>query len=205
MIPDFNKILKSVAETQSTWFSLGHLNITSEKIVVCDPLTGFRGADTLIENIENGSYPIAVLKTASSFGVRYALSQLQISNNQPVSWQKAKGNWYDGNFMVDAGLACFMDSETLVHYTHFIDDFYIKNPRGNVYDDLLAALFKKNAEDKKNKKDIGNWLNFQLPNHKKANICMFQSGLGDGMYQSYWGYDNENKPCQLLIDFNILS
>ena len=28
---------------------------------------------------------------------------------------------------------------------------------------------------------------------------MIASGFGDGFYQFYWGYDNDNERCELII------
>ena len=28
---------------------------------------------------------------------------------------------------------------------------------------------------------------------------MIASGLGDGFYQSYWGYDAQNEICELIV------
>jgi len=41
-------------------------------------------------------------------------------------------------------------------------------------------------------------------NYKNVNIIAFSSGLGDGRYATYIGFDNDNNPCRLLTDFDLI-
>lgn len=58
-------------------------------------------------------------------------------------------------FPVDAGLGCFMDVKTKHFYNEFDDEFMKDHPGGNIYGDLFAAEFKKNAKDQNDPNDIG--------------------------------------------------
>ncbi|MCW3072386.1 MAG: hypothetical protein JWO44_2276 [Bacteroidetes bacterium] len=107
-------------------------------------------------------------------------------------------------FPVDAGLGCFMDVKTRQFFNEFDDSFMKNNPTGNIYDDLLAAEFKKNASDPTDPHEAGDWLNFSLPNQPELNIIMFQSGYGDGVYPSYWGINEQGEICSLIIDFDVI-
>jgi hypothetical protein len=35
-------------------------------------------------------------------------------------------------------------------------------------------------------------------------VALFSSGMGDGAYTSYWGFDAGGEPVCLLTDFDIL-
>jgi hypothetical protein len=37
----------------------------------------------------------------------------------------------------------------------------------------------------------------------RRHIALFRSGMGDGVYECWWGLDEQRQPCQLVIDFNI--
>lgn len=41
-------------------------------------------------------------------------------------------------------------------------------------------------------------------NYKNINIIAFSSGLGDGGYATYIGFDKDGNPCRLLTDFDLI-
>lgn len=57
------------------------------------------------------------------------------------------------------------------------------------------------AEMEKNVADTRDWCNFQIDS--SHNIIAFSSGLGDGVYPSYFGYDENNEICCLVTDFGL--
>lgn len=65
-----------------------------------------------------------------------------------------------------------MDYSTSVEYEKFSVKFMMSG--ASIYDDLLASEFKKNALDQDNRNDVGDWVNFKLPESDK-NIAMFSS------------------------------
>lgn len=97
-----------------------------------------------------------------------------------------------------------MDVKTKHFYNEFDDEFMKDHPGGNIYGDLFAAEFKKNAKDQNDPNDIGDQLNFHLPNKPATNIIMFHSGYGDGVYPFYWGMTENGIICSLIIDFLVL-
>ncbi|WP_295793195.1 DUF4241 domain-containing protein [Mucilaginibacter sp.] len=169
---------------------LGELNIPTGKIIVGDPLVTIYNSDPLKKEIKPGKYPVIVCiaKTGKS-GDRYAVVKLEVSKNKAVKWELAltakqhledlKGDQIFG-FAVDAGLGCFVDVQTRDFFNQYNDSFTKKDKTWNVYDEVLAAEFKKNALDPKDPNDAGDWVNFYLPTKPALNIIMFQSGFGDG-------------------------
>lgn len=196
------------------FLNLGDLNLSTGKIIVCDPLVCMYDTSPFTRTVNPGKYPViaCIAKTKNS-GDRYAVVKLEFSKEKATKWEMAVTEHQDINelkeddeffgFPVDAGLGCFCDVETQELYNQFETDFGQRNPDGNIYDDFFAAEFKKNAVDQNNPQDIGDWLNFYLPNRPDLNIIMFHSGYGDGMYPCYWGTTNEGKICSLIIDFQV--
>jgi hypothetical protein len=78
-----------------------------------------------------------------------------------------------------------------------------ENPQRDVYNDFIAPEFEKNAIDFNNPNDIGDRLNFYLPNRPELNVIMFHSGYGDGRYPCYWGIAEDESICSLVVDFII--
>jgi len=212
---DYNIIFenKEVQGTPVELLEIGNLNAPSGEIIVCDPLV-FHDIVPLSKKISPGTYPVKIYiaKTEES-GDRYAVAKLELTdkkaekwvlalrNDDDVSELKEKGDFF--GFPVDAGLGGFMDYNAALQYDKFIESFVQKNPEGNIYDDFFAAEFKKNAVDKNDPQDYGNWINFQLPG-SDLNITMFQSGYGDGVYPAYWGIDKNGQVTSLVIDFLVL-
>ena len=192
----------------------GELNIPTGKIIVGDPMISIYDKDPFKREVLPGKYPViaCIAKTGES-GDRYAVVKLEISKNRAVKWELAltakqhledlKGDETFG-FPVDAGLGCFVDVQTRDLFNQYDEAFTKKNKNWNIYTEVLAAEFKKNAIDQNDPNDAGNWVNFYLPNKPALNIIMFSSGYGDGYYSSYWGLDDKGQVCSLVIDFGVL-
>ena len=73
------------------------------------------------------------------------------------------------------------------------------NPNANYYKDFLEILFKDNANVSPNSRGR-DWINYKLEKCS-GNIIMFASGLGDGLYPRYVGFDKNGKAIKLIADF----
>jgi hypothetical protein len=193
---------------------LGDLNLSTGKIVACDPLVGLWNTKSFSKSISTGIYPVTVaIAKMEESGDRYAVVKLEFSAKKASKWELAisddddisqlKDDEYLG-FPVDAGLGCFCDVETQMWYDKWEKEFMEKHPDGNIYDDFFAAEFEKNAIDANDPMDIGDWLNFYLPNKPDLNVIMFHSGYGDGAYPCYWGITEDEKVCSLVVDLQVL-
>nr|WP_315200307.1 DUF4241 domain-containing protein [uncultured Flavobacterium sp.] len=214
-IVDYNLILenKKIENIEISQLSIGNLNLPSGKIIVCDPLV-YTELIPLSKNVSPGNYPIKIYiaKTKES-GDRFALAKLEISDKKAVKWILALRENENSNelkeddsffgFSVDAGLASFFDYKTGLEFEKFQKEFYKKNSTKNIYDDFFETEFKKNAVNKNDSKDVGNWINYTFPK-TELNIPMFQSGFGDGLYPAYWGIDANGKITSLIIDFFVV-
>ncbi|WP_425800796.1 DUF4241 domain-containing protein [Desulfitobacterium sp. Sab5] len=200
--------------TELELLELGDLHLLTGRIVACDPLVFLGDWKIFSKSVKPGKYPVTVCvaKTAQS-GDRYAIVQVKFSDSIPTRWEmaltteqnpselKQDGDYF--GYPVDAGLGCFCDEESQTLYKEFDKQFYDSHPEGNIYDDFFADEFKKNAVNPDDPRDIGDWLNFYIPGTENRNVIMFHSGYGDGYYPCYWGVDNSNKICSLIVDFMV--
>ena len=195
--------------------NLGQINLPSGQIIACDPLVYLQDTFPFTKRVQPGKYPVvaSIAKTEDS-GDRYAIVKLEFSKDNATKWEMAVVDGQDikeltdvddfFGFPVDAGLGCFCDFETQKVYNKFETGFMQRNPTGNIYDDFFAAEFKKNAISQSDPDDIGDWLNFYLPNKPDLNVIMFHSGYGDGLYPCFWGINDKEQICSLIIDFQVL-
>ncbi len=204
----------SIDNTPLKFLNLGVLNLATGSIVSCDPLVCLGSTLPLIKTVLPGKYPvIACIAQTEHSGDRYAIVKLQFSPEKATKWEMALVEGQDVNelkdddeyfgFPVDAGLGCFCDQTTQDFYDQWYNDFYKHNAEGDLYEEIIAPAFKKNALDQSNPNDTGDWLNFHLPNSPDLNIIMFHSGYGDGHYPCYWGISDNGKICSLIVDFMV--
>jgi hypothetical protein len=213
---DYSKYFEQ-AEIDSTsikLLNLGEVALPSGKVIACDPLVCLGGSITFTKTVAKGNYPVtACIAQTENAGDRYAVVKISFNTQKAIKWELAVTENADTEglaadefigFPVDAGLGCFCDAETQTAYNKFYDVFYKSNPDGNIYDDFFANEFLKN-KNPHDPDDIGDWLNFKIPNNEDFNIVMFHSGYGDGIYPCYWGISESNEICCLVVDFFVFA
>ncbi len=181
-----NKILKP--------HKIGELCLTSGKLVVCDPICFLLGTDPFAANFHPGYYPviISVAYNQNNEEPMPAYAMVRLDEQTPVRWEMATKSGEDitelkegeaFGYYVDSGISCFMDddaAELLVNSTLEAE---------NEDEDLVTEL--------DNLLDENTSLGFMYANlcvneTTKANIIAFSTGIGDGFFVSYFGYDTNN-------------
>lgn len=172
---------------------IGELVLTSGQIVVADPfLTSF----------ENGNLPLSRTAPVGTFPVELSLAQFETDQRVACArvrfspdaiatrWEVAlfEGQTEDDaselpGYGVDAGTGCFFDAAT----------------RGAV-DETLANEWL--AAHHANYVDTWSWHVAPLGGH---NVVMCSSGWGDGVYASWWGFDEAGNVVELVTDFDVLA
>ena len=194
---------------------MGEIEFPTGDILVRDPLVWLnRDEKAYLTSVPRGKYRIETLVVKlEEDHYRYALSRVRFTENVPkIYYEALKGDEnlddVDGDsifgFNVDAGLATIVDIETRNAYCDFKDKWYRENPNKNIYDDFYAEVFAKNAEENPvYQREGGDWINFKIPN-SELSIPMIQSGFGDGRYPVYFGYDENGKLCDLVLEYIYL-
>ncbi len=213
---DYNVIFRStvVDEMPVERMRLTELYVPTGEIVATDPLVvpdlkpftrrvppGTDPVDLYIAQTPQSGprIAIAVLTFCEGTAARF---ELALKEGETLNELEKPGDFF--GFPVDAGLGAFYDQQTSILYRKFTDEFYAKSPDGNIYDDFFADKFKANALNPDDPNDVGNWLDFHLPDSPMHNIAMFSSGYGDGVYPAYWGIGADGKLVNLVIDFHVL-
>lgn len=212
---DAEKISQQFVKTESRFFfTVGAVDIPSGRIVVADPLCYMSGnhviAPVLEKEIPKGSYPVELsIYRDRNIGVRMCTARLKIKETAAVRYElatpipetaafKAKDGVMSG-FPVDAGMMCFIDADGAKAYEQFIINWHKANPDKNHYDDYFAAFFAKSEiELPQYQRKGGDFVEWTNPDNGER-MVMAASGLGDGFYKCFWGYDESGEICELIV------
>lgn len=204
---DAEKIAKQFVNTD-TWASLtiGTADIPSGRVIVADPLrylTENGIAPVLKTEIPKGSYPVEIaihrgslrictarLKIKETAAVRYKLAE-------PLPETAAFGGM--NGFPVGAGLMCFIDAEGAEIYKKADQKWEDEHPGENRYTDYFAAFFAESYEKFPDyQRKGGDFIEWTNPENGER-MVMAASGMGDGFYQCFWGYDESGEICELIV------
>ncbi len=212
---DVDKIARQFVKTNSRFYlTVGTVDVPSGMVIVADPLCYLFGehviAPVLDKQIPSGSYPAEVsIYRDEMIGVRMCTARLKIKDTAAVRYELAKpvpgtaaAHLKDGDmsgFPVDAGLMCFIDADGAKDYAEFLGKWHKENPGKNHYDDYFAAFFAES--DKKlpaYQREGGDFIEWANPDTGKR-MVQISSGLGDGFYQCFWGYNEGGEVCELIV------
>ncbi|WP_413531993.1 DUF4241 domain-containing protein [Empedobacter brevis] len=191
---------------------VGNYTFPTGEILVRDPLVYLqKSEEPYLETIPKGSFPLTVLVVQfEEDHYRYVGFRLKTKETKAIFHKEAllgnekleeleEGEYF--GFGVDAGLATIVDVATRDAYANFEEKWQQENPDGNIYDDYLADLFKKNYQNNPSfQREGGDWIRFDIPD-TDLSIPMIQSGFGDGAYPVYFGFDDQNDICEVIVQF----
>lgn len=177
-------------------FNMGKIKITSGKIISCDPWLMEEYAKPYKDSFPIGSFPVqlslAKLKDVEVVAfarilfsdqpvVRWSYALLPGQQNIPIGGKEIIG------YFVDAQLGLFMDQAAY----QAIQKDTVNNRR--------TVILKSTSTHKHD-----GW-RYGIYEFDNQNLAVFTSGIGDGRYANYIGYDANGKICRLLTDFAIFN
>ena len=180
---------------------LGALVLPTGRLFACDPLCACP-YEAFTVTVPRGRYPVilSVAHYEGSGDQRVAFAMVRFSRRTPVSWEMAHLRDQDVQelkvdeifgYPVDSGTGCFMDPTVgrLLRRELAREE----DPGKQLLDALQA-----------NYTPTWNWANLVLHPSTGANVIAFSSGVGDGHYASYFGFDFAGAPVCLVTDFCII-
>ena len=193
--------------------NMGEVHFPTGEILVRDPLF-FLHRDQLpyFQKVPTGKFPLNTLVVEAKEGLYYYVStRVRFSNKKAVSYTEALvgdenlDDLKDGSFFgffADSGLATIVDVKTRDAFCDFKEKWYKGQPNdANICDELFAEEFSKNyKENPQFQREGGEWINFKIPN-TDLSVPMIQSGFGKGQYPVYFGYDENNEVCEVVIEY----
>lgn len=174
---------------------IGDLKVPTGRLFASDPLTTSFDAshgEALDRAVPPGVYPVDVAVARFESGdQRVACARVRFAppSREAVTWIAASPNGQpelEGDdtwgYGVDTGTGCFFDGAAVGDVDEATSDRWVE------------AL---------NAKDVPTWT-WHIADVGGANVVMFSSGWGDGVYTSYWGLDVDGAVVELVTDFDVL-
>lgn len=204
-ILDYAALLQDGLEVRTDWgnanlkrHEIGELITPTGKIVACDPLV-FPEAPAFTVQLSPGRYPVSLSVAHIGSDQRVAYASILIKAGHVHHWEMALLPGQDVASLepdqvfcygVDAGIGCFMDSKASQIFTERLND-------DETYSEVLIGELDKTYVH------TWSWANLEIDTETNANLIVFSSGLGDGCYASYFGFDEEHNPMILVTDFGL--
>jgi len=174
--------------------SIGKLKITGGHIIACDPLHIDEYGIPFTQVFPRGEFPVQL--SIAKMGTEETIAFVRINfSEEPVEkWEFAlqegqspiplRGKKMHG-YSVDAGIGVFIDEEA----NKALDKEQVMQSNGAVYKEMARHYHN-------------DW-RYAMYNFGNHNLATFTTGLGDGYYATYIGFDATGKPCRLLTDFGF--
>jgi hypothetical protein len=182
------------SELELYGITIGNLKVVSGRIVACDPLHIEEYGKPYTQVFPTGDFPVQLSIARWQETESIAFARIKFSNEPVARWAFAlqegqepmpiTGSEMHG-FSVDAGVGIFLDEAA----SKALDKSKVA--------DMDREMFK---EMEKHFHNTWRYTMYQFGNH---NLAAFSTGVGDGFFGTYIGYDAKGVPCRLLSDFNL--
>lgn len=169
----------------------GTLVVRSGRVAACDPFAG--AAPPFEARVPDGQHPVtlSVLRYADNGDERVACARVAFAARPVARWRMAlvAGQTLDElgpgeafGYAVDGGVGCFADARAAAAL-------------GDLDADALAEALEA--------REVDTWSASEWP-LGTGELVAFTSGLGDGIYTSWFGLDEAGSPVCLVTDFQLL-
>lgn len=187
-------------ETKKTKLEkVGDMDVPGDRFVVCDPCyLGSNMVKPMERATKPGKYPVyAAIMNTRMTGRCVSAVKVKVSEELTVRhelamplgyklWNVDEPGVYYG-ISVETGVACLVDNVTELPFASYMNRFYDENPGK----DLITSTLLPMVEEK-------GYAMWQIPGTEYT-VPVFASGLGQGIFNAYWGFDKDNKLTELVF------
>jgi hypothetical protein len=176
----------------------GELLLPSGRLAVCDPFAGMRRGGNPAVQVRPGRHRVRV--TLADVGGKRAHGSYLCAYASLLlsSAPETRRGLLAPNLPVSSGTACFVDDEALVQGMPPEEDWYL-----NLFDTGRRGSWLAVKEDSGHIRE--GLANLPLPlGREGANLVLFSSGWGDGIYPVVGGYDAEDRLVAVHVDFLVI-
>jgi hypothetical protein len=201
-----------------TELAAGRIELPSGRVIACDPLVSMESARPFTRAVPEGRHPV----TLGLLEGEVALASVRFGRPTVARWEIARcaGDSDEGTpgYGVDSGTGCFADAQAAAVYVGGERARYQRvtqrlRDEGVDPDDPLAwheAFEEKLADDGPD--PLGGvsasiqkkrFASVVLDAESGGTLVAYSTGVGDGVYASYWGLDAKGRPMMLVTDFGL--
>ena len=183
----------------TTLYQIGEMDVPGTRLLVCDPCyVGSNLANPMERTVRPGKYPVfvSVLDTPMTgrvvSAVKVTVSDAAAVRHEiamPVgfkAWQSSDPGIFPG-ISIETGVACMVDEVSELPFAAFQNRYYDKHPGKDPNTDCLQPLVEETG--------FAMW---QIPDTDYT-VPVFSAGLGSGIYNAFWGFDQENRLAELVL------
>ncbi len=176
--------------------TIGKIKIVSGNIVVCDPMHIDEYGIPFTQVFPRGEFPVQLSIAKLGNEELTAFARVNFSDEPVQKWEFALqqgqpsipvGGEEMFGYGIDGGVAIFIDEEA----SKVLDK--------NTVENMDQPVFKEMEKHYRNR-----W-KYTMYNFGQHNLAAFSTGLGDGRYATYIGFDGNGKPCRLVTDFGLFN
>ena len=174
--------------------TIGKIKIASGHIIACDPLHTDEYGIPFTQVFPTGEFPVQLSIAKLDSKEMIAFARINFSEEPVEKWGVALlpgqkphpvGDEEIHGYGVDGGVGIFIDEEA----NKALDKNAVADFNGEVFKEM--------------DKHYHNTWRYTMYDFGKNNLASFTTGLGDGSYATYIGFDTNGKPCRLLTDFRL--
>jgi hypothetical protein len=160
----------------------GGLVLPTGRIVVADPILDPFNKPFSVA-VPAGTYPVLL----SLIKDDVALGMINFADGAPVRWEAPRPE----NFGVDSATGCLMD--------HKVCRFLRRQAENDKYDTYVRR-FQDALEENE-----GLWGSYCVDSASGANVVLFHTWGGDGVFPSFFGYNADGEVVCLVTDMFLCS
>ncbi|MDB5200493.1 MAG: hypothetical protein JWO92_2456 [Chitinophagaceae bacterium] len=176
--------------------TIGKIKMVSGHMIACDPLHIDEYGIPYTQLFPIGEFPVQLSIAQTGDEDLVAFARISFSDEPVERWELALlkgqkpiavGDEEIHGYGVDGGVGIFVDVEA----KKTLD-------KSKLIDDELYGPLNKEMD-----KHYHNTWRYTMYNFGNNNLASFTTGMGDGIYASYIGYDANGKVCRLVTDFGL--
>ncbi|HTE28441.1 DUF4241 domain-containing protein [Flavitalea sp.] len=174
--------------------TIGKIKINSGYVIACDPMHIDEYGIPFTQVFPAGEFAMQLAITKFKNQESIAFARIKFSDEPVQKWEFALlkgqkpmpiGGEDMPGYSVDAGVGLFIDKEA-----------------SKVFDRKTAENTDREVFKEMEKHYHNNW-KYTMYNFGNHNLAAFSTGLGDGYFGTYIGFDANGNPCRLLTDFGL--
>lgn len=198
----------------------GRIALPSGRVIACDPLVSLEtNARPFTRAVPEGRHPVTLGVLAGDV----ALASVRFGRAKVARWEIATcaGESAEGRpgYGVDSGTGCFADAETAEAHAaarRALGQRVAQQLRAEGVDPADASWHDAYAERLAEESPdplAETTVRAAIRKKRFASVALggesgtlvaFTTGVGDGVYASYWGLDAKGRPMMLVTDFGLL-